>query len=160
MAFGSIAARFFGRAWPRPAPRRLRPAAPLRQANPGVRTSAGALDPLKASSRSYKMKKSINLWAFPYPERMTLRECLQLAKDAGFDGIELNYDLENDLSPRPRPTSIERSARRPRTIGIAISGVCSFLYWPYSLTDNDPARRDAGSGAGPDDDRGRPRAGN
>jgi L-ribulose-5-phosphate 3-epimerase len=46
------------------------------------------------------MKKSINLWAFPYPERMTLRECLQLAKDAGFDGIELNYDLDNDLSPK------------------------------------------------------------
>ena len=31
---------------------------------------------------------------------MTLKECLQLAKDAGFDGIELNYDLENDLSPK------------------------------------------------------------
>ena len=35
------------------------------------------------------MLKSINLWAFPYPERMTLRECMQLAKDADFDGIEL-----------------------------------------------------------------------
>ena len=49
------------------------------------------------------MKKSINLWAFPYPERMNLRECLQLAKNAGFDGIELNYDLDNDLSPRAGP---------------------------------------------------------
>jgi len=39
------------------------------------------------------MLKSINLWAFPYPERMTLRECLQLAKDAGFDGIKLLPDL-------------------------------------------------------------------
>ena len=36
------------------------------------------------------MKKSINLWAFPYPDRMNLRECLQLAKDAGFDGIEIH----------------------------------------------------------------------
>ena len=36
--------------------------------------------------RRYNMKKSINLWAFPYPARMTLRQCLQLAKDAGFDG--------------------------------------------------------------------------
>ena len=43
-------------------------------------------------------EKSINQWAFPYPERMNLRECMQLAKDAGFDGIELNYDLDNDLS--------------------------------------------------------------
>ena len=31
------------------------------------------------------MKKSINLWAFPYPDRMTLKECLELAKDAGFE---------------------------------------------------------------------------
>ena len=54
---------------------------------------AAAVDARKASPKRYAMKKSINLWAFPYPERMTLTECLQLAKDAGFDGIELNYDL-------------------------------------------------------------------
>ena len=57
------------------------------------------------------MKKSINLWAFPYPDRMILRECLQLAKDAGFDGIELNYDLENDLSPK---AGTERIPRDPQ----------------------------------------------
>ncbi len=47
-------------------------------------------DTRRGSTRRYDMKKSINLWAFPYPQRMTLAECLQLAKDAGFDGIELN----------------------------------------------------------------------
>src|SRR5262245_66593155 len=57
-------------------------------------------DPRRASTRRYDMKKSINLWAFPYPEKMTLKECLQLARDASFDGIELNYDLDNDLSPK------------------------------------------------------------
>jgi len=31
------------------------------------------------------MKKSINLREFPYPGKMTLRQCLQLAKDPGFD---------------------------------------------------------------------------
>jgi len=50
----------------------------------------GAADARRASPKSYRMKKSINLWAFPYPQRMTLRECLQLAKNAGFEGIELN----------------------------------------------------------------------
>ena len=63
--------------------------------------------------KRYAMKKSINLWAFPYPDRMTLSECLQLAKDAGFDGIELNYDLENDLSPKAAPGTTRRSARWP-----------------------------------------------
>ena len=58
-----------------------------------------AADPNPAGRR-YKMKKSINLWAFPYPDKMNLRQCLELAKDAGFDGIELNYDLDSELSPK------------------------------------------------------------
>ncbi len=101
-------------------------------------------DPLRGSPRRYDMKKSINLWAFPYPDRMNLKQCLQLAKDAGFDGIELNYDLDNDLSPKsstPQFTAIRKMAA---DIGIAISGLCSFLYWPYALTNNDPAKRSRG----------------
>ena len=89
-------------------------------------------------------EKSINLWAFPYPDRMSLRDCLKLAKDAGFDGIELNYDLDNDLSPKAGPAEFRAIRKMADEIGIAISGLCSFLYWPYSLTDNDPARRDRG----------------
>jgi hexulose-6-phosphate isomerase len=90
------------------------------------------------------MKKSINLWAFPYPQRMSLRECLQLARDAGFDGIELNYDLDNDLSPRSSSAQFRAIRKVAEEIGIAISGLCSFLYWPYSLTDNDASRRARG----------------
>jgi hexulose-6-phosphate isomerase len=108
------------------------------------RTEVRDADPRRASPKSYAMKKSINLWAFPYPDRMNLRECLQLAKDAGFDGIELNYDLDNDLSPKSGTKQYEAVRRMAEEIGIAISGVCSFLYWPYSLTDNDPARRSRG----------------
>src|SRR5687767_3079076 len=65
--------------------------------------SAPAADPKDGPRKRYAMKKSINLWAFPYPQRMTLEQCLKLAKDAGFDGIELNYDLESDLSPKAGP---------------------------------------------------------
>jgi len=74
-----------------------------------------APDSRRESPKRYQMKKSINLWAFPYPDRMTLRECLQLAKDAGFEGIELNYDLENDLSPKAGATeykTIRKNGRR------------------------------------------------
>jgi hexulose-6-phosphate isomerase len=90
------------------------------------------------------MKKSINLWAFPYPGRMTLKECLQLAKDAGFDGIELNYDLENDLSPKAGAKEFHAIRKTADDIGIAISGLCSFLFWPYPLTSNDPVKRQRG----------------
>ena len=101
-------------------------------------------DPRRASPKRYAMKKSINLWAFPYPQRMTLAECLQLAKDAGFDGIELNYDLENDLSPKAGTRELETIRRMADRIGIAISGLCSFLFWPYPLTSHDPAKRARG----------------
>ncbi len=94
-----------------------------------------------AEPPKFDMKKSINLWAFPYPDQMTLAQCLQLAKDAGFDGIELNYDLDNDLSPHASTADYRAIRRQAETIGIAISGLCSFLFWPYPMTSNDPAKR-------------------
>jgi hexulose-6-phosphate isomerase len=94
--------------------------------------------------KKYPFKKSINLWAFPYPQTMSLEQCLRLAKDAGFDGIELNYDLESDLSPKSGPKEFAAIRRTAEKVGIAISGMCSFLFWPYPLTSNDPAKRARG----------------
>lgn len=110
---------------------------------PGAQ-AATAPDPRKGSVKRFQMKKSINLWAFPYPDRMNLRECLQLAKDAGFDGIELNYDLDNDLSPKAGTTEFREIRRMADRIGIEISGLCSFLFWPYPLSSNDPQKRARG----------------
>lgn len=120
-----------------------------------VGLSAAAFEPVRAapvsapdarrgSPKKYEMLKSINLWAFPYPERMSLRECMQLAKDAGFDGIELNYDLDNDLSPKHNTADYVKIRKMADEIGIQISGLCSFLFWPYPLTSNDPAKRAQG----------------
>lgn len=96
------------------------------------------------SPKKYPFKKSINQWAFPYPERMNLEQCLKLAKEAGFDGIELNYDLDNDLSPKNGTKEFLAIRRLAEKIGIAISGVCSFLFWPYPLSSNDPMKRARG----------------
>ena len=101
-------------------------------------------DDRRSSPKRYKARKSINLWAFPYPQRMNLQECLQLAKDAGFDGIELNYDLESDLSPKAGTREFQAIRRMADRIGIEISGLCSFLFWPYPLTSNDPEKRSRG----------------
>ncbi len=103
-----------------------------------------AADPRPVARKKYSFKKSINQWAFPYPEKMSLEECLKLAKDAGFDGIELNYDLDNDLSPKHGPKEFAAIRRSAEKIGIAISGVCSFLFWPYPLSSNDVAKRTRG----------------
>jgi len=108
---------------------------------PELRAAAGAN---ATSPKRFDMKKSINLWAFPYPERMSLQQCLQLAKDAGFDGIELNYDLDNDLSPKAGSKEFTEIRKLADKIGIAISGLCSFLFWPYPLSSNDPEKRSRG----------------
>ncbi len=105
--------------------------------------SSGA-DDRQQSRQKFTFKKSINLWAFPYPDRMSLRECMQLAKRAGFDGIELNYDLDNDLSPKASTQELAAIRHMADEIGIEISGLCSFLFWPYPLSSNDPAKRGRG----------------
>jgi hexulose-6-phosphate isomerase len=111
----------------------------------GPDATRAADQPAKPEGRKrYAMKKSINQWAFPYPDKMNLEQCLRLAKDAGFDGIELNYDLDNDLSPKSGPKEYAAIRKLAEKIGIAISGLCSFLFWPYPLTSHDPAKRQRG----------------
>ena len=106
--------------------------------------SASQSSPAAPVAAAHPCRKSINLWAFPYPQRMNLEQCLRLAKDAGFDAVELNYDLESDLSPRHGTAEYVAIRRLAETIGIGISGVCSFLFWPYPLTSNDPEKRARG----------------
>jgi hexulose-6-phosphate isomerase len=98
----------------------------------------------RGAPKRYDMKKSINMWAFPFPDGMSLAECFALAKDAGFDGIEINFNLEGEFSAESSPEEIAEIARLAEKTGIAISGVCSFLFWPYSMSHNDPARREKG----------------
>ncbi|HEY0980905.1 MAG TPA: sugar phosphate isomerase/epimerase family protein [Schlesneria sp.] len=107
----------------------------------GMATAAEPAATGVTRGKRYAMKKSINLWAFPYPEKMSLEQCLRLAKDAGFDGIELNYDLDSELSPKSGTAEFTKIRQLADKIGIAISGLCSFLFWPYPLTSNDPAKR-------------------
>ena len=107
-----------------------------------AKTKAAKTTP--AEPKRYDMKKSINLWAFPYPQQMSLVDCFKLAKDAGFDGVEINFALEGEFSADSKPGEIEAIGKLAADVGIAISGVCSFLYWPYSLTQNDRQRRAMG----------------
>ena len=97
--------------------------------------------PAAPTGKKYPFKKSINLWAFPYPDRMSLKECFELAADAGFDGVEVNYNLEGELSAESSEADLKAIGNMARKAGVEISGVCSFLFWPYPLTSNDPERR-------------------
>jgi hexulose-6-phosphate isomerase len=92
----------------------------------------------------YPFKTSINLWAFPFPQTMTLEQSLRLAKAAGFDAIELNYDLDSELSPKSGTKEFTAIRKLADEIGIEISGLCSFLFWPYPLSSSDPEKRARG----------------
>ncbi len=105
--------------------------------------AAAAPVPQQAHKR-YDMKKSINLWAFPYPDKWSLRECFQIAKDAGFDAVEPNFNLEGEFSAESTDDEIRSVRKLADEIGIEISGLCSFLFWPFSMTQNDAERREKG----------------
>jgi len=112
----------------------------------GLAADAAAAKPArtKPPAKRYDMKKSINLWALPYPDKMSLAECFELCKQAGFDAVEPNFALEGELSAEATEAEIRAVGRNARKMGLQISGLCSFLFWPYSLTHNDPQRRSKG----------------
>ncbi len=63
-------------------------------ARQGLAAQPAAASPVpQRAHKRYDMKKSINLWAFPYPDKWSLRECFQIAEDAGFDAVEPNFNL-------------------------------------------------------------------
>ncbi len=107
-------------------------------------TSAAAAESAPSRPPVHGMRKSINLWAFPYPDKWSLKECFQIARDAGFDAVEPNFNLEGEFSAESSDDEIRAVKRMADEAGIAISGVCSFLFWPYSMTHPDPARRARG----------------
>ena len=96
---------------------------------------------LSRSPKRYEMKSSINLWAFPYPDRMALDDCFRLAQRAGFDAVELNYNLEGDISPASTEKELARIRSLAEKAGVSVSGLCSFLFWPYPLTSNKESTR-------------------
>jgi L-ribulose-5-phosphate 3-epimerase len=52
--------------------------------------------------------------------------------------------LDGDLSPEASEAAIKDIGAMAQKIGIQISGVCSFLFWPYAFTHQDPERRKKG----------------
>ena len=86
------------------------------------------------------MKKSISYWSF---SGKNVFEAMRLAKDAGFDGIELTLDAEGDVTMETAPEKLAEIRRAAEEIGIALPSVASSLYWAYScLLYTSPSPRD------------------
>ena len=85
------------------------------------------------------MKKGINIWSFP--SEMKITDCIQMAKNAGFDGIELALNESGELSLESSETEIRQIKNIAQDAGIALTSLASGLYWSYSLTSELPAIR-------------------
>lgn len=85
------------------------------------------------------MKKGISIWSFPAGP---LCESFALAKDAGFDGVEVALDEGNGEITL---TSCERELlevkQQAQDAGIQLYSVACGLYWNYWLSSSDEAER-------------------
>lgn len=84
------------------------------------------------------MKKSISYWSFTGKNAL---EAMRVAKDAGFEGIELTLDAQGDLTPQTTQEQAQQLRRAAQEIGIALPSVASSLYWTYSFTSDDEQER-------------------
>ena len=84
------------------------------------------------------MRKSINIWSFV---GKTNREAMKIAKDAGFEGIELALGADGEISMTSTDEELLSIKAYAEELGIAIPSISSGLCWADSLTADDPAQR-------------------
>ena len=84
------------------------------------------------------MKKGISIWSFAEPD---LRKCFELAKDAGFDGVEVALDENGPVSMASTKEDILAVKEMAREVGIELYSVASGLYWTYNYTSANKENR-------------------
>jgi len=76
------------------------------------------------------MKKSISIWSF-YGE-WTLKEKMKLAKDAGFEGIELDVSGDGPITLESSEAEIDRIGELAAESGLTLSGLATGMYWEFN----------------------------
>ncbi len=84
------------------------------------------------------MKKGINIWSFVGKSN---KEAMKLAKDAGFEGIELALCSDGEISMTSSDEELLSIRAYADQLGIKIPSLSSGLCWTYSLTADDPEER-------------------
>lgn len=72
---------------------------------------------------------------------MSIGESLELAKKAGFDGVELALNETGVASLESTESDLLKIRKMAEDTGLELYSVASGLYWDYQLTDNDPKVR-------------------
>ncbi len=85
------------------------------------------------------MKKSISIWSFA---GNSVRESIKLAKDAGFEGIELALDEQGEVGMETSADELLSIKKYANNMDIKIHSVATGLYWSYSFVSDDENQRD------------------
>ncbi len=72
------------------------------------------------------MKKGISIWSFP---NQSLAESFALAKDAGFEGVEVALDEVGEVSLQSTEADLLKVKQQADDNGIELYSVASGLYW-------------------------------
>jgi L-ribulose-5-phosphate 3-epimerase len=88
--------------------------------------------------------KSINYWSFPGGLEGTqdVYEAMRLAKEHGFDAIELGIGDAGALHLGTTEEECRQIRARAEEMGLLTPSVASGLYWDRALGDCDPAKRE------------------
>lgn len=79
------------------------------------------------------MKKGISIWSFAETD---LKKCMELAKDAGFDGLELALNEHGPVSMDSSREDIMKVKAMADEIGIGLYSIACGLYWTYNYTSS------------------------
>jgi len=96
------------------------------------------------------MKKSINYWSFAEKltdgSKMSLKDCMEQAKEAGFEAIELTVAEEGELSLNSTRRDVEKIVQAAEEVGIELSSLATGLFWDYSLSSSNDKVKDKAKG--------------
>ena len=84
------------------------------------------------------MKKGISIWSFSGAD---IKENLKLAKDAGFDGVELALDETGEVSLESTKEEILKIKEYGESLGLEFYSIASGLYWTYNYTSENAENR-------------------
>lgn len=84
------------------------------------------------------MKKGISIWSFAEPD---LSKVFDIAKDAGFDGVELALAFDGPLNMESTKEDMEKIKALAAEKGIELYSVASGLYWQINYTSDKEENR-------------------
>jgi len=80
------------------------------------------------------LKKAVNLGMIKGPEGASIADRFKMARDAGFEGVELNLPDEK--------LSVEILQDAKKQSGLEIAGIICTPHWSFPLSDPDPGKRE------------------